>query len=620
MISLRATSFVLVLLLAAAPEFTQAQVTLGQAHTCALLADNTVRCWGANDVGQAAAGSRTAVGDEQDELLTIEALEVGGPVAQIEAGGFHTCALRQDGGIRCWGDGADGKLGQGDTQTRGTASDDLDGLPDVALGTTASRITAGFRHTCALTSAGGVRCWGSGTFGQTGTGSTTALGDAPGEIAALSDLPLGRPATAVVAGAYHTCALLDDATVKCWGLDSFGQLGRGSNQAIGDAPDEVATLVAIPIPPARAVVAGFGHTCALLTDGRVSCWGDGFFGQLGYGSTDIIGDEPGEVAAAPPIQFSSPAAELTAGRDHTCARLGDGSVTCWGLGSFGQTGMDTDQRLGDEPGERADLLSSLALPLPVLTLDAGATHTCAVLDDMTLRCWGSGAQGRLGLGDTQTRGAQSGDMAALPTVPIGADVLPVELVSFEGVASGSRVVLRWQTAAETNNAGFVVEHASLAEATESALPTPQLWTPLHTVAGAGTTVEAQRYAWTTPELAPGRHRFRLRQRDLDGSEHLSPVVEVAVGLDGAGFVLTAFSPNPARDGSHTTLHVTIRQHVRADVIDLLGRTVTTVWDSELSADRAQPLHVDAARLGAGLYLLRVQGERFVTTTPLRVVR
>lgn len=619
MISARPACVVLFLILAAAPSFAQAQVTLGQAHTCALLADHTVRCWGANDAGQAAAGPRTAIGDEKDELSTVEALDVGGSVAQIEAGGFHTCALRQDGGIRCWGDGADGKLGQGDTQTRGTALNDLDGLQDVALGTTASRITAGLRHTCALTTAGGIRCWGSGTFGQTGAGSTAALGDAPGEIAVLSDLPLGRPATDVVAGAYHTCALLDDATVKCWGLDSFGQLGRGSNQPMGDQPGEVAALSAVPIPAARSLVAGFGHTCALLTNGRVACWGDGFFGQLGYGSTDIVGDAPGEVAALTPISFSSPAAELTAGRDHTCAKLSDGSVTCWGLGSFGQTGMDSNQRLGDEPGERADLLPSVALPSPVLTLDAGATHTCAVLDDMTLRCWGSGAQGRLGLGDTRTRGDQSGDMAALTPVPIGADVLPVELVSFEGVASGSRVVLRWQTAAETDNVGFVVEHASLTDATESTLPAPPLWTPLHTIAGAGTTNETQRYAWTTPDLTPGRHRFRLRQRDLDGSEHLSPIVEVAVGLDGSGFLLTSLHPNPARDASHATLHVSVRQHVRADVIDLLGRTIATVWDGELDADRAQPLDVDAAHLGAGLYLLRVQGERFATTTPLRVV-
>ncbi len=616
----RAVCVVFSLSLVAVPSLAQAQVTLGQAHTCALLTDRTVRCWGANDAGQAAAGTSTAIGDERDELLTLQAIQVGGPVAQIEAGGYHTCALREDGGIRCWGDGGDGKLGQGDTRMRGTAPNDLDALPDVALGTTATRITAGLRHTCALTTAGGVRCWGSGTFGQTGSGTTNALGDQPGEIASLTDLPLGRAATDVVAGMYHTCALLDDASVKCWGLDSFGQLGRGGNAPIGDEPNEIANLAAIPIPPARSVTAGFGHTCALLTDGRVACWGDGFYGQLGYGSTATIGNAPGEVAAITPIQFPASVAELTAGRDHTCAKLTTGSVTCWGIGSFGQTGMDSNQRLGDDPGERADLLPPVALGSSVVTLDAGATHTCAVLDDMSLRCWGSGAQGRLGLGDTQTRGDESGEMAALTPVPIGADVLPVELVAFEGVASGSRVVLRWQTASETDNAGFIVEHAAPSSSSDGELPTPTLWTPLHSVAGAGTTIETQRYSWTTSILPPGRHRFRLRQRDLDGSEFLSSIVEVAIGLDGSGFRLTSLYPNPTRDASQAILYVSERQHVRAEMVDLLGRVVATIWEGELNSDTAQPLTVDAPNLGVGLYLLRVQGERFTTTAPLRVVR
>ncbi len=616
----RATCVVFLLALIAAPSFAQAQVTLGQAHTCALLTDRTVRCWGANDAGQSAAGTRAAVGDEPNELVALEPISVGGAVAQIEAGGFHTCALRQDGGVRCWGDGADGKLGQSDTQTRGKGPTDLEDLPDIALGTAAARITAGLRHTCALTRSGGVRCWGSGTFGQTGAGTTQALGDAPGEIAALTDLPLGRSAVDIAAGAYHTCAVLDDASVRCWGLDTFGQLGRGSSEPVGDQPGEVAALTAVPVPAARSVVAGSAHTCALLTDGGVACWGDGFFGQLGNGSTDIVGDAPGEVSAVTPIRFSSPVTELTAGRDHTCARLATGSVTCWGAGAFGQTGMDSNHRLGDELGERADLLAPIALALPVLTLDAGATHTCAVLDDMTLRCWGSGAQGRLGLGDTRTRGDRPGDMAALPVVPVGASVLPVELASFQGTASGSRVVLRWQTVSETSNAGFAVEHAAPVAASESALPMPPIWQHLHTVAGAGTTSETQRYAWTTPELAPGRHRFRLRQRDLDGSQHMSPVVEVVVGLDGSGFALTRLNPNPARNASHALLHVATGQHVRVEVVDLLGRVVAGVWEGELDAGRAQPLRVDASDLGAGVYLLRVRGERFSTTTPLRIVR
>ena len=155
---------------------------------------------------------------------------------------------------------------------------------------------------------------------------------------------------------------------------------------------------------------------------------------------------------------------------------------------------------------------------------------------------------------------------------------------------------------------------------DNALPTPSLWIPLHSIIGAGTTSETQHYSWTTSDLEPGRHRFRLRQRDLDGSERVLSVVEVTISLEGLGFSLTPPSPNPARGASQAMLHVSNAQYVRADLIDLLGRVVATVWEGELGPGSAQPLPIEAGELGVGLYLLHVRGERFTTTAPLRIVR
>jgi alpha-tubulin suppressor-like RCC1 family protein len=603
------------LMLAGAATHAQAQLALGQAHTCALMADASVRCWGDGASGQTGAGSADALGDQPGETIGLEALPLGGPVLQIAAGGYHTCAVREGGGVRCWGEGIDGRLGQGDAQSRGDAPGELEALSDVPIGAPATAVAAGLRHTCALLADGGVRCWGSGTFGQTGAGSTRALGDQPGEIEALDDLPLGRPATALAAGAYHTCALLDDATVRCWGLGSFGQTGAGSKVTLGDEPGEIQSLTPLGLPPVRALTAGFAHTCALLVSGAVTCWGDGFFGQLGTGSTDAVGDEPGELSAAPALAFAGGVRALAAGRDHTCALVGAGDVTCWGDGAFGQTGADAQERLGDQPSERADRLPRIPLPAGADAIGAGATHTCAVLSG-GLWCWGSGAQGRLGLESTRTWGDQPGEMSALPAVPLSSDVLPVELARFEGVASGDRVRLAWQTASETSNAGWTVEHAAPAGDAVFFLDT---WQPLGWVTGAGTSAEARAYSFTTADLAPGRHRFRLRQRDLDGAETLGPVVEIVVGLSVRGFVSTP-TPNPAQDAARTTLHVGADQHVRVRLVDLLGRTLAVVWEGLARAGEPVQIDIDTSRLGAGGYLLRVEGERFSTSAALRVVR
>ncbi|SVB46439.1 uncharacterized protein METZ01_LOCUS199293, partial [marine metagenome] len=165
-----------------------------------------------------------------------------------------------------------------------------------------ARVETGNTHSCFLSHAGRVKCWGTNSFGQLGKDSTASWGDDTSEMAALGAVNLGTNKTAVsiAAGDYHTCALLNDGTVKCWGLNSSGQLGRDNVLNWGDGSGEMAALGAINLGTNKTAVriaAGDYHTCALLNDGTVKCWGLNSSGQLGTDSTANLGDGSGEMAA-----------------------------------------------------------------------------------------------------------------------------------------------------------------------------------------------------------------------------------------------------------------------------------------------------------------------------------
>jgi alpha-tubulin suppressor-like RCC1 family protein len=182
-------------------------------------------------------------------------------------------------------------------------------LPAVNLGAgrTALQITAGFNHTCARLDDGSVKCWGWNFSGELGLGDTQYRGDGPGEMGAslpAVNLGPGRTARELIGGYYHMCARLDDGSVKCWGKNNDGQLGLGDAQNRGDGPGEMgASLPAVDLGPGRTalqVAAGGAYTCARLDDGSVKCWGNNGNGQLGLGDTQTRGDGPGEMGAALP--------------------------------------------------------------------------------------------------------------------------------------------------------------------------------------------------------------------------------------------------------------------------------------------------------------------------------
>jgi alpha-tubulin suppressor-like RCC1 family protein len=311
-----------------------------------------------------------------------------GNVQAVTAGGSHACVVTGGGGAKCWGWNAQGQLGDGSIATRPTAV----GVLGLASGVAA--ISAGEGHTCALTVAGGVKCWGSNEYGQLGIGQA-ADSKLPADVPGLSG-----GIAAITAGSYHTCALTKAGAVLCWGRE--GGVGNGTATS---AP--MPTLVTGLESGVAAIAAGGFHSYALTVAGKVYCWGMNVDGQLGDG-TAIDRGWP-----TPALGLGDGVKAITAGAWHSCAVTSSGEVRCWGNNSFGQVGN------GAAPSSR------VATPVPVAnvsggiaSLSAGYAHTCLVSSDGRTRCWGSNEAGQLGDGSTASQLAPV-DVHGLAGVPSG---------------------------------------------------------------------------------------------------------------------------------------------------------------------------------------------------------
>ena len=285
--------------------FVPHELVLGNEHTCATSADGRIKCWGDNQQGQLGPG---VTGDRHTPGADLRLR--GRAVKALAAGGDHTCAILDGGAVKCWGRNADGQLGLGDLTNRGDGPGQMgDSLPEVALGATAIAVAAGAAHSCVVTSDGGVRCWGAGTAGQLGLGNNSGTLVPPSSAVALPGA-----ATAVVAGDDFSCALLASGQAVCWGAAARGQLGTG------EVVDHAAPAAPIGFPAkATALVAGARHACALLDDGRIACWGANDSGQLGLGDQEdrtrpTTVDTNGAGRARSPRAARRPACSSTAAR------------------------------------------------------------------------------------------------------------------------------------------------------------------------------------------------------------------------------------------------------------------------------------------------------------------
>lgn len=390
------------------------ELALGTDHTCARLVDGSAYCWGSNMQAQLGAGM---AGDEF-RSTPVPVLQLDDAVA-ISVGSAHSCVRTQAGGVKCWGINHRGQLGDGSTRDRLTPPRAIPGLSGVTalsvgsqfgclvangtarclgrnddgqlgLGTrsdgpvaspmpvaglgTVSRIDSGFAHACAVVAGGGVRCWGLNGFGQLGNGDTESSAT-PVAVVGIGD------ATDVAVGGSHACALVAGGAVRCWGNGYQGQLGNGETFMETSTP-----VAVVGLSGAVAIDAGSGHTCALLGDGSVRCWGANTSRQIGSAA---LGSE---FSVPTVVQALGDVVEISTGNAHTCARLGDGSVRCWGDNGYAQLGLGT-------VGPDTAMPTAVGGLVDVVSVSAGEESSCVVLASGEARCWGYSGGGLLGNGE-----------------------------------------------------------------------------------------------------------------------------------------------------------------------------------------------------------------------------
>lgn len=386
-----------------------------EAHQCGIYNDGTLKCWGRNTEGQLGQDNTTSYGANYTtaSLYTANPINLGQTVTKVELGGYHTCAILNDGNVKCWGHNDLGQLGREDTNRIGDEAGEMALITALNFTNDITDLALGEKHTCVMDSQGQVFCWGRNDFGQLGLGHASHYSDGPAESPlALSPIPLGtgRKAISIDAGYHHTCALLDNSQVKCWGYNALGQLGQEDTFARGDQASELGNnLPAINLGvglTAAEVYAGGHTTCVKLNTGKIKCWGYNDHGQLGLGIDFRLrqGDAVGEMGDnLPEVNLGSSVTDilqLSPFYPATCALVledGRNLVKCFGRNEDGQLGNE-DQSQGDEPAELGANNPSLDLGTSKSIFDVygGTYHNCALFTDGSSKCWGYNGNNVLG--------------------------------------------------------------------------------------------------------------------------------------------------------------------------------------------------------------------------------
>lgn len=351
------------------------QIAAGVGHTCAVTTVGGVKCWGMNTNGLH--GVSGLLGDGTTTAVRLTPVDVVGltsGVTRVSIGYRHTCAVTSAGSLKCWGDNGVGTLGDGTTINRAT--------PVTAIGLTGVvDVAASSSHTCAVTILGALKCWGYNAQGQLGDGTTNT------RISPVGAPTILEGVTSLSAGSGHTCAVTTDGGAKCWGGGGYGQLGNNGTYN-SSVPVQVSGLTSGVL----SVAAGYTHTCAVMANGGVACWGDNSSGQLGDNSTTLR-KTPVAVSG-----LTSGVSSLTAGQSSTCAVTTEGAAKCWGTNSNGQLG-DGSVITRKTPVAVSGLTSGV---LGIVAANGGGYHTCALTTDGP-KCWGLNDQGQLGDGSLITR-------------------------------------------------------------------------------------------------------------------------------------------------------------------------------------------------------------------------
>ncbi len=338
-----------------------AGIDAGWNYTCALGENGKAYCWGMNNSGQAGPGS------SEFKILSPFEITVSGGFSKLSAGYSHVCALSNGEEVFCWGSNLQGQLGK--------ESSDPVPLEAVSGISGVESVSAGGYHSCALLDDGTVKCWGNNEHGTLGNG-TTEDSASPVSVNGLQNVK------AISAGFDHVCAVINDGTVKCWGSNEYSQLGS-AGVSFSSTPVEIGG-----ISSAADISCGRYHSCILLLNGKVECWGESDYELLGNYFTWIS-----EYSVESMITGAS--TTIDAGDSHSCAVLDDNSSVCWGYNEYGQlgTGYTSGGSFVKYPVDVRNVSNGIK------DIACGTSHTCAVFTDGSVRCWGSGSYGELGSGN-----------------------------------------------------------------------------------------------------------------------------------------------------------------------------------------------------------------------------
>lgn len=352
------------------------QLSAGAYSTCSINSNKRLYCWGSNSSTQLGQGSNAkfSYGTRPYPVKGLAAQPVG-----VSTGYSSACSLLVTGSISCWGKNSSGALGA--KNLGGFAKSAQSAASLIAPWATPSNEATGSGHVCYRDNNATVKCLGSNTLGQLGNGTTTNS-STPTQVAGITGAAAATRATRVVSGANHSCALLDNNNVKCWGVNNFRQLGTPANAvAFATSPVDVPNLS----NNITQLASMADHTCGIHANGDVSCWGADSYGQLGDGT---VAPFKGAVDVA---GLGAEARQVSTGVQHTCALIKGGGVKCWGSNAVGQLGNGTTTT-SSKP------VSVIGLDRPAVEVSAGGYHSCARLDNNQIWCWGNGTKGQLGNG------------------------------------------------------------------------------------------------------------------------------------------------------------------------------------------------------------------------------
>jgi len=394
----------------------------GWSHRCSIFEGSKVKCWGFNYFGQLGYNDHFNRGIQWHEMgRNLDFLDLGAKnIKSLYLGGRHSCALFETGKVKCWGENTHGQLGLGDQDHRGNNAHEMGkNLSYLQLGAEkVSQLSLGGQYSCALFDNGRVKCWGDNKFGQLGLGDQLPRGASFGEMGKhLKYLNLGKQRVSSIAqGDQHTCALFKNGKVKCWGKNDKGQLGQGDTRARGGLPDDMGDkleFVNLGNEKVRLLTLGHKHSCALMENDKVKCWGDNQYGQLGHGDKRARGILKSDMGKN--LEYINLGkmniATISSGSNQNCALDKIGKIKCWGDNQYGQLGYGDILSRGDDPSEMGGHLKWVDLgPENIKSIAMGWAYGCALLENQRIKCWGQNWFGQLGLGDINFRGTGPKEM------------------------------------------------------------------------------------------------------------------------------------------------------------------------------------------------------------------